>query len=172
MLKSLSFIPIPFSNRGSRNGGMTRNEKLVIEGWCEAIRNRDIAKVKRFAANDSICHYKGADSSMPLEVMLEACGSVFKSFPDHKVEWDTVKEVSPGLVQITNFYGHGTHTGVPFGFATFPAIPATNKYVKETPFTMVIEVKRGKMTFLQFDTEKGELYGPPGHYVKIGGKLC
>jgi hypothetical protein len=86
------------------------------------------------------------------------------------VRWDSIEEIAPGKVKVTNFVGRGTHTGAPYGFGPFPPIPATGIVVEEDPCHLYISVKNGKMTKFVIDTYCGDLVGPPGYYQKIGGK--
>ena len=161
------------NNKATRTAGgscgRNRNVELVRSKWCEAMNRQDVATIRKFASPDSICMYKGATAGMKLPEFLEAVIMIFDSFPDNKMVWDSIEEVQPGEVVVKNFQGRGTHTGKPFGFGPFRALPAKGVVVAEDPCHLTITVVKGKMVKFVIDTYCGDLVGPPGYYQKIGG---
>jgi hypothetical protein len=152
-------------------GTDTKNTRFVKERWCDAMNRKDVAAIRKFANANSVCCYKGAETGMLLPDFLEAVIMIFESFPDNKMIWDSIEEISPGVVVVTNFQGKGTHTGKPFSFGPFPPIAATGIRVEEDPCHLTINIENNKMTLFVIDTYCGDLVGPPGYYNKIGGVL-
>jgi hypothetical protein len=158
-------------SHSSSVGKDTKNARLVKEKFCEALSRQEVASIRKFTSPDSICYYEGAETGMLLPEFLEAVIMMFASFPDNKFVWDSVEEISPGVVLVTNFHGSGTHTGKPFSFGPFPPIAATGIRVKEDPCQLTINVANTKMASIVIDIYSGDLVGPPGYYHKIGGSL-
>jgi predicted ester cyclase len=150
-------------------GKDTKNARLIEEKFCEPMTRQDVAAIRKISGPNSTCCFKGAETGMLLDEFLEAVILMFASFPDNKFEWDSVEEISPGVVFVTNFHGSGTHTGKPFSFGQFPPIAATGIRVEEDPCNVTYTIAHNKITKILIDVISGDLVGPPGYYHKIGG---
>ena len=62
------------------------------------------------------------------------------------------------------------HTGPAFGFAVFPPVPTTNKHVVLDPERLWFTLKDGKIDKIEV-IALGNLTGPAGLYLSIGGKM-
>eukprot|EP00934_Nitzschia_sp_Nitz4_P008960 Nitzschia sp. Nitz4//scaffold218_size35881//1228//3323//NITZ4_007787-RA/size35881-snap-gene-0.28-mRNA-1//1//CDS//3329542259//8950//frame0 len=111
--------------RGKEVVGDSRNAKLVKKFLIDCGNRGEIKARLNFCAPESAFFYKGADTGLPLELFMEAVEELRASFPDLTLSFDEIKETSPGVVSVLNFSTKGTHTGKPFSFAHFPAIPRT-----------------------------------------------
>jgi hypothetical protein len=127
-------------------------------------------RIFRFCSKESICFFKGAESGMPLDAFMGECGNLVSAFEDLVVTFESIKEIKPGVVRVTNFKTTGTHTK-PFGFGPFPKVAATYKVVDEDKCQLTIYITGGKMTKFVIEMKEGDLVGPPGYYLQIGGKM-
>ena len=118
-----------------------------------------------------MCYYKGAESGMNLDEFLAECTNLNSAFPDLVNTYDSIKEVTPGVIRVQNYKSAGTHRK-PYGFGPFPKVKPTNIFVEEDPCHLEIHVAKGKMTKFVIDIkDANDLVGPPGYYTKIGGKM-
>lgn len=120
------------------------------------------------AISDQNCNIHFEDSHMRQEDFFEEIRNLFTSFPDFGFAWNDVQQTGPGQVEIGFFQASGTHTGKPYGFGPYPPMEAKGIAVKNDPEKVIIEVAHDmiqKVTFIA----TGELTGPPGVYIQIGG---
>lgn len=157
--------------RGAEVVVPSRNAQLVKLQWVDAFNLRDMNTVRRFCTSNSVCYFYGAKNGMPLPAFLQSVEELYESFPDICLSFDEIKEVEENVVKITNFRSQGTHTGKPFAFGPFPPVPTSGLEVVEDPCQLTIRLSRGKMSEFIIDMQPGDLVGPPGYYIKIGGKM-
>eukprot|EP00934_Nitzschia_sp_Nitz4_P005863 Nitzschia sp. Nitz4//scaffold262_size27079//10152//10697//NITZ4_008220-RA/size27079-processed-gene-0.7-mRNA-1//-1//CDS//3329544751//5853//frame0 len=146
-----------------------RNTKVVAE-FLDAFNRRNENAIRKVATVDAEFCFHGAERGMPFDFFLNGLHDVQQSFPDVCVTYDAIDEVEDGIVRVDNFHSRGTHTGVPFGFGPYPAIPRTDIVVEESADWTVL-VTKGKIFKLIVKPPQGELVGPPAYYQKIGGQL-
>jgi hypothetical protein len=92
---------------------------------------------------------------MSLDAFLEECTSLRAAFPDLVVTFDSIEEIRPNVVKISNFTSHGTHTGTAFAFGPFLAIAPIGKVFDEDYCQITIYLSRGKMTKKEADLKDG-----------------
>ena len=112
----------------------------------------------------------GGSNGLTMDFFITTLEVLFESFPNHCANWDYIAEVEPGKVFVKGFYGMGNHTGKPYAFGPYQAIPAKNLRVKEVPCNFYVTIsKRGKLTRFVIESKEGYLNGPAGFYAAIGG---
>jgi len=117
-----------------------------------------------------------ADADMPKSEFYEALKDTYASFPDLHFFWKYMKisgiDSATGctIVKVRDYYGIGKHTGKPYAFGPYEAIPATGKIVQDENISWAFFVKDGKIVKTTLDAY-GEIVGPPGFYSKIGGVI-
>ncbi|CAB9517116.1 expressed unknown protein [Seminavis robusta] len=94
---------------------------------------------------------------------------LYQAFEDLSFSFESVKEVRPGEVLVEQLVVSGTHTGNLI-FMDLPAIPASGKHVVLDPERVWVNVEDGKIAKMDV-MALGNLTGPPGLYVSVGGKL-
>ncbi|CAB9496819.1 expressed unknown protein [Seminavis robusta] len=108
--------------------------------------------------------------SLTGEIFAAERQKVYKSFPDITFTYESLKEDGHGVVVVDELHVCGTHTGEPYGFAHFPPAPTSNRRVVNDPERLWFKVKDGKVVLMQV-ISLGDVTGPPGLYVQVGGKL-
>lgn len=107
---------------------LTPNEKIV-----QILLDRLNAHESVLPLFDARADIIFPEATMTIEEYVEEEKSIEKSFPDFRLEITTkVKEQEDGSV-VVGAYGHGKHTGEPYGFGPYPAIDAKNVYVRNDP---------------------------------------
>jgi hypothetical protein len=104
--------------------------------------------------------------------VVDVVSSTRKSFPDFYFKYDTIVEISPGIVLIKNVQPSGTHTGEPYTFGPYEPIPATGIKVVNDPedFYITVDIDTEQVTFFR-SVAKGPKVGPHSVYEQIGGLI-
>ena len=146
------------------------NEK-VIEAFLATFPDPAMEqKLSMFGSEDDLVSFEDGNS-MPAKVFVVEMSKLSTSFPDIIFDYESIRETQPGLVLVENLRVTGTHVGAPYGFSPYPELPTTNKYVVIDPERLWwFQVKDGKVTKMDV-ISLGNITGPPGFYVQIGGVL-
>lgn len=116
-----------------------------------------------------VIRFEDMPSITPLQYVA-VMESVWASFPDFKLGYQTLREDRPGLILLEPVEPSGTHTGKPFAFANFPPVPPCGKKVTCATERVWITMENGKITLFEIFAQ-GATTGPAGLYTLIGGKL-
>lgn len=116
-----------------------------------------------------IIRFEDMPSITPLQY-IAVMESVWASFPDFKLGYQTLREDRSGLILLEPVEPSGTHTGEPFAFANFPPVPTCGKKVTCATERVWITLENGKITLMEIFA-LGAVTGPAGLYTLIGGKL-
>lgn len=142
-----------------------------------AWHQHDLDKVVSMSASRCEYHITLEDGEvMPVALhdFLDQMRLCYASFPDYDSSWESIEEgddpSNPNSVIIKNFVSFGTHTGEPFAFGPFPAIPAEGKGIKDDPTSLVVVIKDGKVDHIRPHLDGGEM-GPSLYYTQIGGVI-
>lgn len=123
-----------------------------------------------FSSKDAPTEFEDELTMTALQI-LEEVRKLYMSFENFHFHYTSIKEVRPGKVLVEDLCATGTHTGVPFAFANYPAIPANNKHVVLDEERLWFTVNEDAKICRWEITALGNLTGPPGMYVSVGGKL-
>jgi len=131
---------------------------------------RDAKGMESIGAEGAKVFVKG--KAMDWSEYCQAFEEVAASFPDVKFSYDPLTE-KEGKVFIHKITVTGTHTGKPFGFASFPKIEVTNppKQCVNDKETLEFTVENGKIKEMNIMSPEGATSGPPGFYIQLGGKI-
>ncbi|CAB9502859.1 expressed unknown protein [Seminavis robusta] len=124
--------------------------------------------LKLFTSENAKIKFDDSPSMTALGLVTEI-RNCYLGFGDLKFNYESIKEVKPGQVLVEDLVVTGTHTQ-DFQFANFPVIPRTNKHVLLDPERLWFTMKDGKI-YKQEITALGNLTGPPGMYLLVGGRL-
>lgn len=136
----------------------------------------DFEGMKELTDERCYFYFADAEAEMPAREFYEAVDDTFKSFPDLHFFWKKMKIASQDqttgvtVVKVKDYYGIGKHTGAPYAFGPYEAIPATDKTVRDENIEFLFFVKDGKLIKAEINAF-GKVVGPPGFYAKIGGLL-
>lgn len=106
---------------------------------------------------------------MTAQMLLTEIQNCFRGFEDFKFNYESIEEVKPNEILVDGLVVTGTHTKE-FKFANFPAIPATQRHTILDPERIFFHFEDGKIVKEEI-VALGNLTGPPGMYVLVGGKL-
>lgn len=149
----------------------TENCRLVQKNWYDALNRRNIRAVRKFVARDAQVFYLGTEIVVPLHVAIDGCVKICESFPDSCIWFDEIEEIENGIVKVSHSQSRGRHTGAPYAYGAFPPVPTSGLSIEEDPFDLLIHLSRGKVTKMEVDRKNGPFVGPPGFYMRIGGKV-
>ena len=141
---------------------MAISERDIVLNLIEAFNKHDIQLLKDVACDDALNRAGGQE--IPWSTLVDVCETVFQVFPDIKWTYNKLSDdgIMDGPVTVT-----GTHTGGPFGIGPYPPIDTTG--IKCTNLeTWKFTFENGKIKTFE---ASGEMSGPPGFYLQIGGKL-
>lgn len=167
------------SKRKDKTRGPTPNEQVWIN--YVAMKNRHAPPeeilAECFASHDTKIKFEDAPSLTAAQFVQEIA-KCYRSFEDVHWEHESCKgNPNPNKkneVIVENFVVTGTHTGAPFGFAHFPPIsadPENPKHVVLCPDRVFVTInKDGKIADMMVYS-MGNLTGPPGFYLGIGGSI-
>eukprot|EP00934_Nitzschia_sp_Nitz4_P003537 Nitzschia sp. Nitz4//scaffold28_size193895//162082//162618//NITZ4_001684-RA/size193895-processed-gene-0.237-mRNA-1//1//CDS//3329546039//3527//frame0 len=147
----------------------TPNAKLVAKMF-DAYNHRDIKTLRKNITPDSSYFFQGAERGMSFDEFISACQATYASLPDLISTFDSMEELSPGVVVVTNARGYGSHIGEPISFGPYPPIAKTGIVIEER-YDYTMTIVNGKVARVLMAPDEGELVGPPGHYLKVGGKI-
>ena len=123
-----------------------------------------------FFANPNVLFVFEDDIVIPVNHMMPAFQTVFQSFPNLNFSNTGITEIKPGVVMIEEQVCQGTHTGAPFSFAKFPAVPRSDKHVKLDPERVYATIQDGKIVKYEM-VSLGSLCGYHGLYLGVGGVM-
>ncbi|CAB9496823.1 expressed unknown protein [Seminavis robusta] len=148
----------------------TANE-TVVAGLIDVINGHGTAEemASFFKSGDIRVKFEDAPS-ITAAMFTGVVKMLHGSFPDFRLQYESIKEDRSGVVLVEELRASGTHTGEPFGFAHFPPIPASHKHVINDPERMWFKVRDGKIVDIEC-LSLGDLTGPPGFYLQLGGKM-
>ena len=146
----------------------------MIEEWMKAWQRHDFEKITAMSSEQCEYHVPlndGEVMQVTLRDFLEQMGLVYLSFPDYESSWDSIEDgKEENLVVIKGFVSTGTHTGEPFAFGPFPALPGKGVKIKDDPINLVVTIKEGKIDILRPMVAGGQI-GPASYYTQIGGVI-
>ncbi|CAB9521350.1 expressed unknown protein [Seminavis robusta] len=161
-----------------KNKSKNQQDASEIKTPNEQVVERFFAKLNAHASTEEFLSFftsgdapiKFDDSKvMNATIMATEMQKVYAGFGDLRLNYGSVKEVKPDVVLLDDLYATGTHTG-PYQFANFPPVEATHKSIATDPERCWFHMKDGK-----FKGEEvialGNLTGPPGMYIAVGGKM-
>lgn len=141
-------------------------------------------EIKNLCASTFVVKFVSSHDEMLIDDYLETMQGLVESFPDFrldhaeymeekKLETDGPSDPPTTVVTITDIRASGTHTGKPFAFGPYPAIPASNIAVRDhAPCTDEMHIREGKIVKLLVKTQGAEDASGPGYfYNQIGGLL-
>ncbi|CAB9529818.1 unknown protein [Seminavis robusta] len=148
----------------------TPNEK-VITAFMNAWNNHtSLEETLSFFASPEVLVKFEDTPSITGGILAAEHDKLYKSFPDIKFTYECIKEDRAGQVVVEELRASATHTGEPYGFGPFPPVPTSNKSVANDPERLWFTVKDGKIVMMQV-ISLGDITGPPGFYVQIGGTM-
>ncbi|CAB9502855.1 expressed unknown protein [Seminavis robusta] len=147
----------------------TENERM-IEEYFAVLNSHPSADeiVKHFTSSEAPVLFEDSNG-MNAMVMATEMQKMYAGFNDFRFNYASIKEIKPGVVLVDDVNVTGTHTG-PYQFANFPPVEATQKHVVLDDERLWYYVKDGKIAKLEL-TALGNLTGPPGLYISVGGKM-
>ncbi|CAB9517117.1 expressed unknown protein [Seminavis robusta] len=144
--------------------------KEIIEAYMAA-KNRH-APVEEllsyYTSEDAKANFDDHGSMTACQLVLEI-RKLYEGFENILFTYESIEEVRPGEVLVEHLVVTGTHTA-DLRVMDFPVIPATNRHVVLDPERLWFTLKDGKIHRMEV-TALGNLTGPPGLYVSVGGKL-
>ncbi|CAB9496817.1 expressed unknown protein [Seminavis robusta] len=148
----------------------TPNEKFITSFLAAMNNHQSMDQLLNFFSSPEV-EVKFEDApSITAAMWASETEKLSKSFPDIQYSYESIKQDHHGLVVVEELQVSGTHSGEPYSFAYFPPVPTTNKHIINDPERVWFKVKDGKIALVQ-DISLGDLTGPPGFYVQIGGKM-
>lgn len=171
--KSNSSAPSVASTVSARLSGpddfRTPNEQTA-EDWVDCVNKHGSVDemLQCFASPDAPMNFEDGQT-MPAFVMSTEIRKCYLGFDDLSFSYASIKEVRPGEVLVEELLVTGTHTG-DMQFANFPPIPPTGKHVVLDPERLWMTMKDGKTVSMEI-VALGNLTGPPGMYMSVGGRL-
>ncbi|CAB9507358.1 expressed unknown protein [Seminavis robusta] len=151
--------------------GRTANEKVIdalLAGWNGTPTIEE--NLSHFASPDVVIKFEDMPS-ITARIMAVEMDKCYKSFPNLHFHYESVKEVRPGHVLVEDLQVSGTHTGEPFAFAHFPAIPTSNKHLVNDHERLWFTVNKEGKIVLQEAIALGSVTGIAGFYMQLGGKM-
>ncbi|CAB9522107.1 expressed unknown protein [Seminavis robusta] len=144
----------------------------AVELWLEMWRQKRLDEVVALSSPDCQYHVTLEDGEMmevKLQDFIDQMASCYESFPDYDSVWESIEpDPTNGSIVIKNYTSHATHTGTPFAFGPYPAIPASGAEIHDDAISMYIFLKDGKPIYIKTAFE-GVQIGPAAYYTQIGG---
>ncbi|CAB9522108.1 expressed unknown protein [Seminavis robusta] len=144
----------------------------AVERWIEMWRQKRLDDVVALSCPDCQYHVTLDDGEMlevKLQDFIDQMKDTYESFPDYDTAWESVEpDATNGAIVIRNFTSKATHTGKPFAFGPYPAIPASGAEIHDDAISMYIFLKDGKPIYIKTALE-GVQIGPAAYYTQIGG---
>lgn len=108
--------------------------------------------------------------TLDLDGVTEEVQKMFDAFLDFKFMMRTPEEsaVQEGVIVVHDFVATGTHTGKPFGIGPCEPIKGTGKFVLLDAEEHHYYFRDGKVCKEEV-VPMGEMTGPMGIYIQIGG---
>ena len=133
-------------------------------------------EIKALCTEDFLAHVMGPDRQVQMKLTLAEiqANSIFQAFPNFKFMYRSIQEslAEPGVIVVHDFVGTGAHTGDPFGFGPFPPIEPTGKVVVLDPSESHYHFDpETNLIYKEEIIALGEITGPPGVYVQLGGTM-
>ena len=160
---------------GSKSRSKSENVQLV-EAWMLAWAQKDFDLVISMSLDN--CEYlvpiaDGETMKVKLTDFLEQMQSTYASFPDYATEWDEMRDSKENTVRIKNFVSTGTHTGEPFAFGPYPAMPAKGLKIRDHPVDVLVYVDKeaGKIQKVRLLSKPEVTSGPAQYYIQVGGLI-
>lgn len=154
---------------------------IVVKKYWEAFHAHDIESLKSHCAERCYIDFVDSGVEMTLSEYMEILEDTKLSFPDFTLEMnmEDINEEAQGsdgvttLVYIRNVRAKGTHTGKPYAFGPFPAIPAKGVFVRDVATnTNEMHIRDGKVTHINVKTDgDANESGPAYFYTQVGGLL-
>ncbi|CAB9502849.1 expressed unknown protein [Seminavis robusta] len=145
------------------------NEDIITEYMATINRHGSVEELVDYFTSPDAPQVFEDGVVMPAAALMAEIRKVYLGFEDLRFNYDSIKEVKPGQVLLEDLCVTGTHTK-DFAFANFPAIPPTGRHVVLDQERLWFTMKDGKIEKQEI-TALGNLTGPPGMYVSVGGKL-
>ena len=109
------------------------------------------------------------DIHMNVTDLIHETKALQESFPDLGARWDEIVPLSErDMVVIDGFVLSGTHTGQPYAFGPFPAVPTKGAFCRNDPERLVFRISCGKIQRIDI-LSSSEKTGPQGFYRQLGG---
>ena len=146
----------------------------MVEAWMKAWQQKDFDLVISMSLDD--CEYlvpiaDGDTMKVKLTDFLEQMKGTYASFPDYDTEWDEMRDSKDNTVRIKNFVSTGTHTGEPFAFGPYPAMPAKGMKIRDHPVDVLVYIDKqtAKIEKVRLLSKPGVSSGPAVYYLQVGG---
>ena len=169
------------STTSRESNSLTRNEQLITD-YVAAVNSHSTptALLNFYASKKVRINFDDMPRMTALSVQIEV-QSVYQSFTDLRLDYDSIQETSPGMVFLDNLRMSGTHNGDPYkfanfcdqsiwkacGVANFPAIKASGKHARLDPETTHFTITDGKIV-REIVTAMGISTGPLDMYELVG----
>lgn len=157
--------------RGAEIVGSSENCELVKCNWCDALLHQDLKTARDFCSEYAIAIVTGTSMYIPLSFQLDMYAEFFDSFPDYCMTYEEIREVKPGVVKITKYRERGSHTGKAFSLGRYDPMPALGLCMEDEPHDVTLHIADGNVTRLIIHADHGQLVGPAGFYIRLGGKV-
>ncbi|CAB9502761.1 expressed unknown protein [Seminavis robusta] len=147
------------------------NEHLIQDYISKVNEHASVEELLQFYASEEVPIKFDDMAPMPAVAVQTEIVKLTKSFKDFKFSYDSVKEIKPGVVLVEELVVSGTHNGEPYRFAVFPPVPASGKHAVLDPERMWFTMNKDGKIVKEVIMALGNLTGPPGMYISIGGNM-
>lgn len=158
---------------GSRNKTslpLDHNQRM-FQDWLDVLNSHDVELVDDMLDMD--CQHVYGEMTLKNQEFLAEMTNMYKSFPDlsmrryGKIEQVPSKIEHAFTVKCAQVQTKGTHTGAPYGFGPFPAMPAEGKSITTEGTEMALTVDDRTRKIIK--VEKPGMSGPGAIYTQVGG---
>ncbi|KAL3910724.1 MAG: hypothetical protein SGILL_007579, partial [Bacillariaceae sp.] len=148
----------------------------MVEAWMMAWQRKEFELVISMSSEN--CQYlvpiaDGETMKVKLTDFLEQMKVTYASFPDYDTEWDEMRDSKDNTVRIKNFVSKGTHTGEPFAFGPYPAMPAKGMKIRDHPVDVLVYIDKqtAKIEKVRLLSKPDVTSGPAMYYLQVGGYI-
>ncbi|CAB9524892.1 expressed unknown protein [Seminavis robusta] len=139
---------------------VTTNEKIVtrlMDAWNNTAAT--VGEICGFFADDGVEVQFEESPINTAKFFAVELNKIHKSFPDIRLQYESIKENGGGQVVVEELNVSATHTGEPYAYAHYPPVARTNKRVVNDPECLYFTIKDGKHHKDAIDCV-GQLYRP------------
>jgi len=146
----------------------------IVQEFIERINAQDRQAIRTMVTPDLKMCWE--DQEMMFADYIEAVESVWKSFPDFHLSWQSIQESTDKkgkvVVTVKDCIPRGTHTGEPFGFGPYEPIEAQGTKIENAAETITVHLTPDGKICQWLVNVNGEMTGPAGMYTQLGGFPC